>query len=256
MTQAEEKQSSAFKAVETLYEDLGENQAFWAVMTYPEYLDDQNEDAFFESGREEIQTQISRLSELDFEFQKGRCLDFGCGVGRLTNALAEHFKEAVGVDVSSTMIERAKQIRRRGNTQFVLNKREDLAQLVEASFDFVYSNKTIQHIPYPASRNYIKDFFRLLKPGGLAVFLVHDCKHRDEGSWPFNLARWQRETVRPFFKKLRGKPPVQIHPISKRNIEKFVQDAGGEILHNETDTSYTRRKRGNLRTWYWARRIA
>ena len=256
MSQQEENQSSAFKAVETLYEDLGENQAFWAVMTYPEYLDDKNEDAFFESGKEEVKAQIKRLAELNFDVQKGRCLDFGCGVGRLTNALAEHFESAVGVDVSSTMIDRANKIRRQSNTEFVLNKREDLAQLEEASFDFVYSNKTIQHIPYPASKNYIKDFFRLLKPGGLTVFLVHDCKHHEEGSFAFKLVKWHREKVRPFFKKLRGKPPVQIHPISKQNIEKFVTDAGGEILHSETDTSYTRRKSGNLRTWYWARRKA
>lgn len=254
MTKQEENQSAAFKAVESLYEDLGENQAFWAVMTYPEYLDDKNEDAFFGSGKEEVQAQINRLAELDFQIQKGRCLDFGCGVGRLTNALAEHFESAVGVDVSSTMIDRANEIRRQTNAEFVLNKREDLAQLEEATFDFVYSNKTIQHIPYPASKNYIKDFFRLLKPGGLTVFLVHDCYHHEEGSLGFNLVKWHREKVRPFFKKLRGKPPVQIHPISKQNIEKFVTDAGGEILHNETDTAYTRRKSGNLRTWYWARR--
>ncbi|MDA9764685.1 MAG: class I SAM-dependent methyltransferase [Opitutales bacterium] len=246
--------SSAFKEVESLYEDLGKKQAFWAAMTYPEYLDDQNEDAFFESGKAEVDAQIHRLSELNFSVNKGRCLDFGCGVGRLTNALAQHFEEAVGVDVSSTMIDRANEIKRASNTAFVLNKREDLAQLKSDTFDFVYSNKTIQHIPYPASKNYIKDFFRALKPGGLAVFLVHDCKHTEEGSLQFNFAKWYREKARPFVKRLRGKPPVQIHPISKTNIEKFVHDAGGEILHCETDNSYTRRKRGNLRTWYWARK--
>ena len=247
--------SSAFRAVESLYEDLGANQAFWAVMTYPEYRDDQNEEAFFASGKEEIDKQINRLAKLGFDFQKGRCLDFGCGVGRLTHALSDYFEEAVGVDVSSSMIERARTLQRNDNTQFVLNKREDLSLLASESFDFIYSDKTIQHIPYPASKNYIQDFFRVLKPGGLAVFLVHDCDHSEEGSFKFFLERKFRELVRPFFKKLRGKPPVQIHPISHKNIEKFVTSAGAKLLHRDADTDYTRRIGGNLRTWYWARRI-
>ena len=36
----------------------------------------------------------------------------------------------------------ANEIKRQANAEFVLNKREDLAQLEEATFDFVYSNKT------------------------------------------------------------------------------------------------------------------
>jgi ubiquinone/menaquinone biosynthesis C-methylase UbiE len=154
------------------------------------------------------------------------------------------------------MIGKAEAIKRQSNVQFLVNKRADLQQIESESLDFVYSNKTIQHIPYPASKNYIQEFFRIIKPGGVAVFLVHKCKHADEGSLRFNYLRWYREKVRPFFKRLRGKPPVQIHPISKENIERFVNHAGGEIIHWEVDTSYTKRRQGNLRTWYWTRRTS
>jgi hypothetical protein len=34
-----------------LYENLGEEQALWAVMNYPEYRNDENIDKFFESGK-------------------------------------------------------------------------------------------------------------------------------------------------------------------------------------------------------------
>ena len=246
--------ATAFEKVEALYEELGESQALWAVMTYPEYRDDKNLEDFLESGISEIDLQMDRLKQLGLDVRAGRCLDFGCGVGRLSHALASHFDEVVGVDISSTMLEKAEEIKKSDEVSFVLNKRDDLDCLEPASFDFVYSNKTIQHIPYPASKNYIQGFFRCLRPGGVAAFLVHDCKHSEEGSLSFNLARWHRENVRPFFKKLRGKPPVHIHPISSRNIQKFVESVGGQILHFETDTGYTKRRRGNLRTWYWARK--
>ena len=250
-----EKPSKAFQNVEALYENLGDEQALWAVMTYPEYRNDENVDKFFDSGREEIELQLKKLEELSIDYLKGKCLDFGCGVGRLTHALGRYFQNAIGVDVSSTMIQKAEEIKKQDNVSFILNKKDNLSQLESSSFDFIYSNKTIQHIPYPASKNYIKDFFRLLKPGGVAVFLVHNCKHAEEGSLKFNYLKWYRESVRPFLKKVRGKPPVQIHPISDKNIAKFVKDAGGEVIKWETDSSYTRRRKGNLRTWYWTRRL-
>ena len=40
-------------------------------------------------------------------------LDFGCGAGRLSRALAAHFEHVVGVDVSASMIETARALNRR-----------------------------------------------------------------------------------------------------------------------------------------------
>lgn len=249
-----ESGSQAFRNVEALYEELGEEQALWAVLTYPEYRDDENVTQFFETGVTEIEKQMKLLKQLKIRVERGACLDFGCGVGRLSNALAPYFNEVTGIDVSSSMIRKAEEIRKYENITYLVNKQDNLAVLQPNSFDFVYSNKTLQHIPYPASKNYIQGFINVLKPDGVAVFLVHNCQHTEEGSWQFNLAKWYRETIRPFFKKLRGKPPVQIHPISSQNVRKFVEQAGGEILHAETDTRYTRRRSGNLRTWYWVRK--
>ena len=37
-------------------------------------------------------------------------------------------------------------------------------------FDFIYSNIVLQHIPREAQFGYVREFGRILKPGGIAVF--------------------------------------------------------------------------------------
>ena len=41
-------------------------------------------------------------------------LDFGCGIGRLSQALAEHFDQVYGVDISPKMIELARAAQSQG----------------------------------------------------------------------------------------------------------------------------------------------
>ena len=41
---------------------------------------------------------------------RGTALDFGCGVGRLSQALTKYFEQVAGVDISHTMIAKAKEV--------------------------------------------------------------------------------------------------------------------------------------------------
>ena len=47
---------------------------------------------------------IVDIAGRDIPLGKGKALDFGCGVGRLSQALADYFDRVVGADVSPTMI--------------------------------------------------------------------------------------------------------------------------------------------------------
>jgi hypothetical protein len=62
-----------------------------------------------------------------------------------------------------------------------VNARPDLAVLPSLSFDFIYSDIALQHIPPDQSRAYIAEFMRVLKPGGLAVFQL-TAEHREAGA--------------------------------------------------------------------------
>lgn len=114
---------------------------------------------------------LYQLRELDHEPLYGSALDFGCGVGRLTQALADHFTTVIGVDVSPTMLQLASKLNRHDvRVTYVRNQAPDLSRFLSNSFDFVYSDIVLQHIEPEMSLNYLREFVRLLRPGGVAVF--------------------------------------------------------------------------------------
>ena len=114
----------AFEKVRAVYEKLGAEEPFYAVLTYDEFKRANLDVAeFFRTGEELVQRRMQAIAGQQIEVDRTRALDFGCGVGRLTNALAPHFDEVIGVDVSSTMVENASDQSRRDNCSFVVNKR-------------------------------------------------------------------------------------------------------------------------------------
>jgi ubiquinone/menaquinone biosynthesis C-methylase UbiE len=155
------------KDVQKTYEVYGKEGPLYAVLSRKDAKDNKwDADEFFATGRDEIANAMRHLASLGVEVNKGRAMDFGCGVGRLTQALCEEFSEAVGVDISYSMIENAEKYNKFGDRcEYRVNTTDDLAQLDDDSFDFVYSNISLQHSPPEASSRYIAEFFRILRPG-------------------------------------------------------------------------------------------
>jgi SAM-dependent methyltransferase len=126
---------------------------------------------FFASGERVVGNLMSRLESQGVRPGGTTALDFGCGAGRLTQALARRFDAAVGVDLASSMIELAERFNPYPERcRFVLNQATDLACLGDASFDFVCSLLVLQHVGAALAEGYIREFVRVLRPGGLAVF--------------------------------------------------------------------------------------
>jgi SAM-dependent methyltransferase len=98
-------------------------------------------------------------------------LDFGCGIGRLTHALAEHFDQVYGVDISPGMIELARLHNRKGaRVEYVCNPDTRLGEFANGSIDMIYSWITLQHVRPRFARRYMSEFLRVLAPGGLLLF--------------------------------------------------------------------------------------
>src|SRR5476651_566651 len=96
---------------------------------------------FFQTGVNEISLVFYQLDSHGIEVARGSALDFGCGVGRLTQALAHRFENVLGVDVSPRMVETAASLNRfPGRASYVWNDAPHLKVFNDHSFDFIYTN--------------------------------------------------------------------------------------------------------------------
>ncbi len=158
------------------WDSFANKDALYAICKDPQKVGRWDRAEFMASGEMEVARVLDYVTKLginpDFS---GEALDFGCGVGRLTQPLARRFSRCWGLDISSKMIE----IARTMNTQnlpccFSENREASLALFADGTLSFIYSNIVLQHIPPQYSVQYLKEFVRVLRPDGVLVFQVID----------------------------------------------------------------------------------
>jgi ubiquinone/menaquinone biosynthesis C-methylase UbiE len=101
-------------------------------------------------------------------------VDLGCGVGRLSRALAASAGQVIGMDVSEEMLARAEQHNGHlENVRWIHGDGRTLRPLDDASVDACVSVVVFQHIPDPdTTLGYVREMGRVLRPGGWAAFQV------------------------------------------------------------------------------------
>jgi ubiquinone/menaquinone biosynthesis C-methylase UbiE len=155
------------------WNELAELDPHWAILTAPgKRFGGWDSDEFFATGTAEANAFMGRVEELGLPQARGRALDFGCGLGRMTRALAGHFDDCIGIDISEEMVRGARAANADvTNVTFEVNEATDLRRFEDASFDLVYSMIVLQHVPdREAIESYVREFCRVMRPGGLAVF--------------------------------------------------------------------------------------
>jgi len=219
----------SLKHVQRTYEKLGEEAPLYAVLSERGYQ--QDPESFFASGREEITAALDYVRGLDLELCVGSALDFGCGVGRLSQALCETFDRVDGIDISDSMIRKAQEFNRYGDKcNYQVNVHDDLRLFEDDQFDFVYSNITLQHIPPQYAMRYIAEFIRVLHPGGIALFHVPSGKPHRPGSLGAKLYTLRRVWLRRWWKRVRGRPVVDMHYIGREVVQDVIADNGGRLV--------------------------
>lgn len=239
----------SLEKVQKVYEKLGEDDPLWAILT------DNNKrggkwdlEDFFASGRKEINDVMDYLKRINAKLHYGNALDFGCGVGRLTQGLFSHFDQATGVDISYTMIEGANRFNKFDKKcTYLTNTEPNLNCLDSDTFDLVYTNIVLQHMPPRFQVEYIKEFFRVLKPGGIALFQVRTAKGYRSGSLAAVLYDFKMEKWKPFWKIVRGRPPIQVHTISPKAVEEIIAECGANLLDVQNTDKRIRKSRSSLR---------
>jgi ubiquinone/menaquinone biosynthesis C-methylase UbiE len=115
---------------------------------------------------------VERLVELG---ASGSMLDIGTGPGHLPLLVCERIPGAkvIGVDLSRHMLRHAERHRAASPHAARISYRLGDAKgldFPDASFDAVYSNTILHHIPDP--RPFLREAWRVLRPGG--AFLIRD----------------------------------------------------------------------------------
>ncbi|HEX6772675.1 MAG TPA: class I SAM-dependent methyltransferase [Acidobacteriaceae bacterium] len=157
------------------WEGLAERDALSAILTDDNRTGGRwNLAEFMATGDAEIETVLNHLAKIGHAPDtSGVALDFGCGVGRLTQALARRFSSCAGVDISEHMIRQAESLNQYPNCRYLASSAVRLP-FENASFHFIYSNIVLQHVPRQLAVSYLREFVRLLAPGGVLVFGVQD----------------------------------------------------------------------------------
>jgi trans-aconitate methyltransferase len=163
---------------------IGDSEPWYGVLATDRYLKanitPDRVDEFYRSGVDEIGRVVSVLGRHFSPLNLGNALDFGCGVGRLTLAMAGRCGKVWGLDISAGMLEQAT---RRRDAKRILNVEFVNELPAHGRFDWINSFIVFQHIP-PARGYDILDglFGRVQQHGVVSIQITyyHDARHMTE----------------------------------------------------------------------------
>lgn len=156
------------------WERLGQDDPLWAIMPYPaDKSADWDVAEFMATGVSDIEIVGKLLAERSLALH-GRVLDFGCGVGRLSNAIVEQpgVTSVVGVDIAASMVEKARRHSRHPERIEFRHYDGGVLPFDDGGFDAAVSLVVVQHAPRSAQLRYLLELNRVVADGGVLVLQV------------------------------------------------------------------------------------
>jgi SAM-dependent methyltransferase len=221
------------KELQNTWNEFGRTDPLWAILSDDAKAGGKwDSEEFFATGRKDIDWVVGHIRSLGVDLPAGPALDFGCGVGRLSQALAEHFDSVVGVDIAASMIEEAgRRNRHPGRVRYVRNDRDDLSQFPDGSFGFAFSMLVLQHMQPRYSKRYIAEFARIVRPGGLFVFQMPGRRPASESVKLWVRNNSPKPLLRAYQRARHGdKPTMDFYPVPAPRIRSLVASTGSQIV--------------------------
>ncbi len=206
----------------------------WAVLAEPERKHHRwDEDEFFATGEREVAERLAVAAEIGLPCRRERALDFGCGLGRTARALAARFDHCVGIDISVTMLTRARELNAHlTNLELIRADGSEPLPFADESFDTVYSSIVLQHLPgHGAARAALRELARVTASDGLLCFQLPSALGLAIRLQPrrtaYRTLRAVRVPERVLYDRL-GLHPVRMLALPRSDVEEILSRAGLE----------------------------
>ncbi|MGC1603798.1 MAG: methyltransferase domain-containing protein [Candidatus Acidiferrales bacterium] len=158
------------KSIKSFWNQAADENPYWYVSSYGAYDANRNLDEFWASGRT-IWTDIKRVTGYTPR-PDDTVVDIGCGVGRLTRAIAPEVGRVIALDISEKMLA----IARKGNlpnADFCTAQGFALPGIPDKSVNLSLGYLVFQHLPsHVALKSYLGEMHRVTKAGGLIAFTL------------------------------------------------------------------------------------
>jgi SAM-dependent methyltransferase len=227
-TDAGELQLAAcIEKIREAWSHLGNEKPHYSVLTNQQYLPenlDASIDTFWATGMQEaaiLQKVLARygLSELSGK----SCVEYGCGVGRVTMGLANCFGQVHGYDISSGHLAVARErVVTLGVSNVCFHSCADSVLMDLEPCDCFYSRIVFQHNPPPVIAGLIRKALDSLNTGGIALFQVPTYGV----GYTFQLEKWL---------KAKNELGMEMHCLPQPVIFKLIADSGCELLEVRED---------------------
>lgn len=220
--------AAAIAKVKAAWSHLGNVRPHHSVLTNDVYLPQNLPGSihhFWASGETEA-SQVAGILQSHGVAPQGKvCVEYGCGVGRVTSGLAKHFDQVHAYDISPGHLAEAKSrieaVGLKGVT-FVLCSESFLEDLQPC--DAFYSRIVFQHNPPPLIDALVRSALKALKPGGIAIFQVPTYA----AGYSFDFEQWSRS---------KGPLDMEMHCLPQRYIFQAIGEAGCVALEVREDGS-------------------
>lgn len=220
------------------WEALATADPLWAVLSDPNRRGGGwDADEFFASGESQIGDLMRRLDAIGAAPTPMRALDFGCGAGRLTRALAARFQETHGIDISPSMIALAERHNRfPGRCRFATWDGRRLP-FPDDHFDLAATFITLQHMPPRAARTVLRELGRVLRPGGALAFQAAAEPTRRRRWSARILPRTLYELAREIKSVLAPAPDFEMYGLPRPLVERLLAKQGLRLLAADADAA-------------------
>jgi trans-aconitate methyltransferase len=210
--------------VQAAWQHLGETEPYWSVVAGERFLManiEQSRAEFYQSGQPDVVRLLRTLARNGIDAARLRtCLEYGCGLGRVTRWLASHFDQLYACDISLPHLRSAEHyLQEQGQRNIVFKQIQSLEDLQTLpKVDLIYSLVVLQHNPPPVIAQLIERLLGQLNPGGFAYFQVPTYRL----DYRFELATYLAEEGQ--------RKEMEMHLLPQREIFAIVGRSGAQVV--------------------------